>query len=234
MIIGLITSITLAVTFLILYVASVQDYASLKKDNEWQKQQLNDINRDNELLQKRLEESQVSAQSQPRPAAANVTSSDYDSRPLNKETLMEAIRYNGYIPVEDGKWVTFMVQGEQFSVDTERLPILWMIKTYCLDRSAYDMDIMHQAAHRVSDELCMGKVLFYGKDEDRISFQFATIEKTFGQFRDKLSWFIAIISEAQNTMGQRYEEMKQAASCSENANGDSKFTLPSYAKGWDA
>ena len=128
MIIGLIISITLAVTFLILYVANVQDYASLKKDNEWQNRQLDGLKRDNALLQKRLEEAQASAQSQLQPASVSITSSDYDSRPLNKETAMEAIRYNGYVPDANEAWIDFMVQGEHFAIDAERFPIMLMIK----------------------------------------------------------------------------------------------------------
>ncbi|MBQ9584114.1 MAG: hypothetical protein IJQ93_14240 [Bacteroidales bacterium] len=232
MIIGLIISITLAVTFLFLYVANVQDYASMKKDNEWQKQQLDGFKRDNELLQKRLEEAQASAQSKPQPSAAPVTSSDYDSRPLNKETAMEAIRYNGYVPDFDGHWINFMVQGEHFSIDAERFPIMLMIKFYSMDRADFDMDIMHKAAHQVSDELCMGKVLFTG--DDGIAFQFATIDNKFGQFRDNLARYISIIGEAQNRMGQLYNEMTEASAVGEKANGDSQFKLPSYAKGWDA
>lgn len=234
MIIGLIISITLAVTFLCLYVANAQDYASLKKDNEWQNRQLDGFKRDNELLQKRLEESQASAQSQPQPAAAKVTSSDYDSRPLNKETAMEAIRYNGYVPDANGTWIDFMVQGDHYAIDAERFPIMLMIKHYNLDREHFDMDIMHKAAHQVSDELCMGKVLFTGDDEDGIAFQFATIENKFGHFRDNFSRYIGIIGEAQDRMGQLYNEMTEAATDGEKANGDSKFTLPAYAKGWDA
>lgn len=234
MIIGLIISITLAVTFLCLYVANAQDYASLKKDNEWQNRQLDGFKRDNDLLQKRLEDAQSSAQSQPQPAAAKVSSSDYDSRPLNKETAMEAIRYNGYVPDANGTWIDFMVQGDHYAIDAERFPIMLMIKHYKLDREHFDMDIMHKAAHQVSDELCMGKVLFTGDDEDGIAFQFATIENKFGHFRDNFSRYIGIIGEAQDRMGQLYNEMTEAATDGEKANGDSKFTLPAYAKGWDA
>lgn len=234
MIIGLIISITLAVTFLCLYVANAQDYASLKKDNEWQNRQLDGFKRDNDLLQKRLEDAQSSAQSQPQPATAPITSSDYDSRPLNKETAMEAIRYNGYVPDANGTWIDFMVQGDHYAIDAERFPIMLMIKHYKLDREHFDMDIMHKAAHQVSDELCMGKVLFTGDDEDGIAFQFATIENKFGHFRDNFSRYIGIIGEAQDRMGQLYNEMTEAATNGEKANGDSKFTLPAYAKGWDA
>lgn len=234
MIIGLIISITLAVTFLILYVANVQDYASLKKDNEWQKKRLDDVRRDNEALQRHLDNAQASAHNQQQTATEPVTSCDYDSRPLNKETAMEAIRYNGYVPDANGTWIDFMVQGDHYAIDAERFPIMLMIKHYKLDREHFDMDIMHKAAHQVSDELCMGKVLFTGDDEDGIAFQFATIENKFGHFRDNFSRYIGIIGEAQDRMGQLYNEMTEAATDGEKANGDSKFTLPAYAKGWDA
>lgn len=33
------------------------------------------------------------------------------NRPLTLENTLEAIRYNGYVPDSNGKWIYFMVQG---------------------------------------------------------------------------------------------------------------------------
>ena len=47
----------------------------------------------------------------------NLSQIENYTRPLTIETAMEAIRYNGYVPDSDGKWICFMVQGERFFVD---------------------------------------------------------------------------------------------------------------------
>lgn len=178
-----ITSI-LAVVFLCLYISKMQDYTSLQKDNQWLKEQQgrNSSKEDSE---------------------------DTKDRTLDPETAMEAIRYNGFVPETDGHWITFMSQGEHFAIDAERFPVLVLMKHYNLDRKEYDMDLMHKAAHQVSDDIIMGKVLFTGDEEDGIAFQIAAIENKYGHFKESLTRYINIIDEAQARMSHIYNEMDQ-------------------------
>lgn len=120
---------------------------------------------------------------------------------------MEAIRYNGYVPDCDEHWITFKVQGEHYAIDAERFPVMVMMKHYNLDKNAWNMDLMHKAAHQVSDELIMGKVLFTGDDEDGVAFQITSIENKYGHFKDCLTRYISIIEESQSRMSQLYNEM---------------------------
>lgn len=178
-----ITSI-LAIVFLCLYISKMQDYTSLQKDNQWLKEQ-----------QGRN--------------SSKADSEDTKDRTLDPETAMEAIRYNGFVPEMDGHWITFMSQGEHFAIDAERFPVLVLMKHYNLDRKEYDMDLMHKAAHQVSDDIIMGKVLFTGDEEDGIAFQIAAIENKYGHFKDSLTRYINIIDEAQARMSHIYNEMDQ-------------------------
>ena len=171
-----------AAVLLALYVVKCQDYKQLERDNKWLKEQ-----RDNT----------------PAPVAVD----DVDSHQLNKETAMEAIRYNGYVPDADEHWITFMAQGEHYAIDAERFPVLVMMKHYNLDHKEYDMDLMHKAAHQVSDELIMGKVLFTGEEEDGIAFQITAIENKYGHFKDCLPRYISIIEESQARMSKLYNDM---------------------------
>ena len=66
---------------------------------------------------------------------------------------------------------------------------------------------MHKAAHQVSDDIIMGKVLFTGEAEDGIAFQIAAIENKYGHFKDALTRYINIIDEAQSRMSHIYNEM---------------------------
>lgn len=178
-----ITSI-LAVVFLCLFISKMQDYTSLQKDNQWLKEQ-----------QGRN--------------FSKADSEDTKDRILDPETAMEAIRYNGFVPETDGHWITFMSQGEHFAIDAERFPVLVLMKHYNLDRKEYDMDLMHKAAHQVSDDIIMGKVLFTGDEEDGIAFQIAAIENKYGHFKESLTRYINIIDEAQARMSHIYNEMDQ-------------------------
>lgn len=171
-----------AAVLLALYVSKSQDYKALERDNKWLKEQ---------------------REQAPEP----VTVDDVDNHPLDKETAMEAIRYNGYVPEADGHWITFMAQGEHYAIDADRFPVMVMMKHYNLDRKEYDMDLMHKAAHQVSDDIIMGKVLFTGEEEDGIAFQITAIENKYGHFKDCLTRYISIIDESQSRMSQLYNDM---------------------------
>lgn len=194
-----------AAVLLALYVSKSQDYKALERDNKWLKEQ---------------------REQAPEPVAVD----DVDNHPLDKESAMEAIRYNGYMPEADGHWITFMAQGEHYVIDADRFPVMVMMKHYNLDRKEYDMDLMHKAAHQVSDDIIMGKVLFTGEEEDGIAFQIAAIENKYGHFKDCLTRYINIIDESQSRMSQLYNEMdaKQKESLSvypqlgAGASGDKK------------
>lgn len=177
-----ITSV-IAIIFFILYVSKLQDCTSLRKDNQWLKEQ--------------RENSTVKAD----------VNDIIDGHPLDQESAMEAIRYNGFIPESDGNWISFMSQGERFIIDAGRFPVMVMMKHYGLDHKDYDMELMHKAAHQVSDDLIMGKVLFTGDEEDGIAFQITSIENKFGHFKDSLTRYISIIEESQARMSSIYNEM---------------------------
>ena len=171
-----------AAVLLALYVSKSQDYKALERDNKWLKEQ---------------------REQAPEPVAVD----DVDDHPLDKETAMEAIRYNGYVPEADVHWITFMAQGEHYAIDADRFPVLVMMKHYNLDHKVYDMDLMHKAAHQVSDYIIMGKVLFTGEEEDGIMFQITAIENKYGHFKDCLTRYISIIDESQSRMSQLYNDM---------------------------
>ena len=171
-----------AAVLLALYVSKSQDFKALERDNKWLKEQ---------------------REQAPEPVAVD----DVDDHPLDKETAMEAIRYNGYVPEADGHWITFMAQGEHYAIDADRFPVMVMMKHYNLDRKEYDMDLMHKAAHQVSDDIIMGKVLFTGEEEDGIAFQITAIENKYGHFKDCLTRYISIIDESQSRMSQLYNDM---------------------------
>lgn len=171
-----------AAIFLALYVSKSQDYKQLERDNKWLKEQRNQV-------------------------TESVGVDDVDDHQLDKESAMEAIRFNGYVPDADEHWINFMVQGEHYAIDADRFPVLVMMKHYNLDHNEWDMDLMHKAAHQVSDELIMGKVLFTGEEEDGIAFQITAIENKYGHFKDCLTRYISIIEESQARMSKIYNDM---------------------------
>ena len=169
-----------AAVLLAMYVVKSRDYKQQERDNRW-------LDGQHENMQ------------------APVAVDDVDSHQLDKETAMEAIRYNGYVPDADDRWIIFTVRGEQYAIDSGRFPMMVLMRHYSLDHNDWDMDLMHKAAHQVSDELIMCKVLFCGEDEDGIVFQLSAIEDKYGHFKDCLTRYISIIEEAYARMSEIYK-----------------------------
>jgi len=95
----------------------VQDYKLLEKDNKLLKEQRDRM---------------------PEPVAVD----EVDLHQLDKESAMEAIRFNGFVPEANEHWITFMSQGEHYAIDAERFPVMVMMKHYNLDHNEWDMDLM--------------------------------------------------------------------------------------------
>lgn len=172
------------VIFLALYVSMSQDYKALERENKWLKEQRDRV---------------------PEPLAVD----EVDLHPLDEESAMEAIRFNGFVPEADEHWITFMSQGERYVIDAERFPVMVMMRHYNFAPKDYDMDLMHKAAHQVSDDLIMAKVRFTCEEEDEagIFFQIAAIENKYGHFKDCLTRYISIIEESQARMSKLYDDM---------------------------
>lgn len=141
--------------------------------------------------------------------AAAIPDAESYSAVLTPELISEAVRANGYVPNTTEHSVDFKIQGETYVVLTGRLPVLTLYKGYALDKADYDMDLLRQACHRLSDEMIMVKA-FVSDDEDGINFQVTTLEHCFGNFCASLGRSIDIINEAVDRNRAIYHEMEEA------------------------
>lgn len=145
-------------------------------------------------------------------SVVNAASADeYDCRGLDRKLIMEAIRYNGFVPEADAdeNWIFFKKQGDTYGIVTERLPMFTIMRHYDLDKSEWDMELLHQAAHMVSDEIVMAKVLFTGEDEDGISFQLTSFEGDYGHLKDFLCRYLSIIDESYALLFDAYNKLEK-------------------------
>lgn len=159
-------------------------------------------------------------------AAATPDAERY-SAVLTPELIAEAVRANGYVPTSNECSVDFKIQGETYALLTGRLPVLTLYKGYALDKSDYDIDLLRQACHQLSDEMIMVKA-FVNDNEDAINFQITTLEHCFGNFCASLCRSIDIINEAVDRNRAIYHEMEEtrnrcdsAASLPENTSASS-------------
>ena len=127
---------------------------------------------------------------------------------LTSEGVEEAIRHAGYVPDRHEGWIRFMVAGEPFYVEIDRLPSVFVIRQHSVDTNEWEMDLLKHAAHLMSDELIMVKATF---DEDEsgtgLRFFVAALDANNKSFQENLTKYISIIGDGRNRMNEIYERL---------------------------
>ena len=134
---------------------------------------------------------------------------DYERYRLEQLTcdgIAEAVRFNGFVPEILDDAVEFRVQGEKYLIDTERLPLFFLIKSYTLNPEEWDMDLMRQAAHTMSDRLAMVKATFSDEGTD-ISFFVAAHDRNYESLKENLSTYLRIIADGQHLLDEEYDRL---------------------------
>ena len=138
------------------------------------------------------------------------------SEPLTIDKIADAIRFNGYVPDIREDTVFFRVQGETYFVDAERLPLFFLIKGYNIDPADWDVDLMREAAHRMSDELAMVKA-GVSDDDQVIRFFIAAQDRNYASFRDNLPAYLNILEGGQRFHNEEYERLDEKRNDALNA-----------------
>lgn len=191
----------MAITFSIVAFIAIVFILLYMKENE----KCEDLKYENDKLKKNaVQASTVSA--------ASVD--DQGSRRLDRELIMEAIRYNGFVPEvdTDENWIFFKKLGLTYGIVTERLPMFIIMRHYDLDKKEWNMELLRQAAHKVSDEIIMAKVLLTGEDENGISFQITSFEDNYEHLKDFLCQYLSIIDESYARLFDIYNELENKKS----------------------
>ena len=125
---------------------------------------------------------------------------------LTVEKIADAIRMEGFLPEIEESGVRFKEQGESFYVDAERLPVFFVVKSYNVDPSNWEMDLLRDAAHLMSDALIMVKATF-SDDGRALNFFVAAQDRNYESFRANLTYYMRIIEDGQRKMNEEYNRM---------------------------
>ena len=128
------------------------------------------------------------------------------NRPLTTETAMEAIRYNGYVPASDGKWICFMIEGERFFVDVTGYPVAHFVYPFSLDEN-HNLEDLQAATNMLPERIIMGTA-HIDNDKKGISFIVDGIERNYGHFRDALNDYIHLLYETRKRHRALYDEFQ--------------------------
>ena len=126
--------------------------------------------------------------------------------PLTVEKIADAIRMEGFFPEIEETGVRFKSQGESFYVDAERLPLFFIVKSYNVDPDNWEMDILRDAAHLMSDALILVKATF-SDDGRTLNFFVAAQDRNYESFRANLTHYMRIIEDGQRKMNEEYNRM---------------------------
>ena len=137
---------------------------------------------------------------------ADGTSPSAEVQPLTVDKIADAIRMEGYFPEKEGNLVSFKAQGEGYYVDTDRLPMFFLVKWYNVDPTAWDMDILRAAAHKMSDDLVMVKA-GVSEDDKTLNFFIAAQDRNYESFRANLVYYLHILNDGQQKLVQEYNRM---------------------------
>ena len=133
--------------------------------------------------------------------------------PLNTDEIMDAIRHAGFVPDPLEGWIRFMVQGERFYIQTDRLPRVFVSRHYTIDPKEWEMDYIRHAAHLMSDEYVMVKALIDDKPQENglydMRFLVASEDRNYPSLRDNLMDYIHLIEDGRIKMSEIYDNLMQ-------------------------
>ena len=187
---ALIISIAVAVIFLVLYTEERNSLADLRKEIKEQQKPL-------------------------RPAGGI---DDQDAGKLTPELVADAVKYNGYVPIPDGNSVDLMIQGERYSIWTDRLPYCMVTLSFTIDPERYDIDLLRRAAFMVTDGMYLGKASI-SPDGTALNFSAESFEPAYGHFRDSLTSYLDILNEARRRLSDVYESLQKEQKDQEEQKG---------------
>ena len=127
-------------------------------------------------------------------------------QPLTVEKIADAVRMEGFFPEIEETGVRFKCQGESFYVDAERLPLIFIVKGYNIDPNEWEMDLLRDAAHLMSDSLIMVKAMF-SDDDKTLNFLIAAQDRNYESFKANLTYYMRIIEDGQRKMNEEYHRM---------------------------
>ena len=126
---------------------------------------------------------------------------------LTHELVKEAVRFNGYVPIDlNENLVGFKVDGENYCITTDRIPLMTIHKGYTVDKGEHDLELMNKAAYEVTEGCIVGEVRL-DSDGEGISFNIGTVECSYEHLCASLSYYLRVIQDLKDRHIAVYHDM---------------------------
>ena len=129
-------------------------------------------------------------------------------KPLTVDTIVDAVRFNGFIPEKNKETVSFRAQGENYQIEADRLPLFFIVKGFNVNTEEWDLDLMREAAARVSDEVAIVKA-DVSDDAKILRFFVGAHDRNYESFRDNLTSYMSILESGQRFFRDEYDRMEK-------------------------
>ena len=129
-------------------------------------------------------------------------------KPLTVDTIVEAVRFNGFIPEKNKETVSFRAHGENYQIEAERLPLFFIVKGFNVNTEEWDLDLMREAAAKMSDEIAIVKA-DVSDDGKTLRFFVGAHDRNYESFRDNLTSYLSILESGQRFFRDEYDRMEK-------------------------
>lgn len=189
---ALVISITAAVAFLILWLDSLGDRAEYRRLVAEKESLLEAVRK------RRREQLEEGARD------------ERDRRTMTAGLMDEVLSENGFTPIHEDGYVSFVHEGETYHILTNRLPLFFLDKLYVLERNKYDMAVFREAAAKTTQDMVMVNVSL-DDGGSTLRFRIDAYEPVYGHCRDSLMEYLKVIESAQRNLSENYDTLLEKA-----------------------
>lgn len=197
----------LAIAIIVIVIILVLPYGLMVKGyNENTK-----LTEENTWLKSRLDTLLTQPETQEKPAIPEVTPED----PLTIDQIALAIqdRHYGYVQEMTQDAVLFTVKDLKYKLYTDRLPQICLVLQFGVEPEKFNLELLKQAAHLMSDDLIMVKAKINEEpwSDGRIGLLFflVALDRNYSSFKENLDFYIDIINDGRQNMMEHYEQLEK-------------------------
>lgn len=128
--------------------------------------------------------------------------------PLSAESIVSLLWRNGTSSSVKGAWIIFHHQGQEYTINISKLPILIVIKQTSLEGFQENTAVLRDVAQAVSLDTVLATVHVEEIPANRAVIQLNAIETCLGAFAQRLSIYLDIIDETEKRFFDEIERKK--------------------------
>ena len=128
--------------------------------------------------------------------------------PLDSKSIVSLLRRNGSSSSVMGSWIVFNYQGQEYTINTSKLPVLVIIKQTSIEKYKDNTSILREVAQAVSLDTVLAMIHVAENPANRAVIQLNAIETCLGAFAQRLNIYLDIIEETEKRFFEEIERNK--------------------------